>query len=158
MFSVPSQPVENLGKVCENSRAVKNPRLRLGFSLICSRILPNVRLDYEGTENMFYFLNEEQPTSPNPMAMTFSTRIPSFIFWLYKLLTAGLNFGKSSSGHGCDKNGKQKIIICLKVSSYGQLFRLFLGRISPNSCKLLLTFRLTFTYGKFKVGDVWLLN
>ena len=44
MFSVP--PVENLGKVCENSRADENPRLLLGFSLICSRILPNVRLGF----------------------------------------------------------------------------------------------------------------
>ena len=34
--------------------------MRLGFLLICSRILPNVRLGspgYEGTENMFCFLN-----------------------------------------------------------------------------------------------------
>ena len=43
MLSVPPQPVEKLGKVCENSEADENPRLRLGFSLICSRILPNVR-------------------------------------------------------------------------------------------------------------------
>ena len=31
--------VENLGKVCENSRADENPWLHLGFSLICSWIL-----------------------------------------------------------------------------------------------------------------------
>ena len=37
MFSVPPSPVENLGKVCENSRARFSP-------------------GYEGTENMFYFL------------------------------------------------------------------------------------------------------
>ena len=51
MLSVSPQPVENLGKVCENSRAGE---------LICSRILPNVRLGfdqgYEGTENMFYLI------------------------------------------------------------------------------------------------------
>ena len=46
MFSVPPKPVDNPGKVCENSRAGENPRLRLGFSLICSRILPNVRLGF----------------------------------------------------------------------------------------------------------------
>ena len=43
MFSVPSWPVENIGKVCENSRAGE---MRLGFSLICSRILPNVCLGF----------------------------------------------------------------------------------------------------------------
>ena len=46
MLFVPSYPGENLGKVYENSRAGENRRLRLGFSLICSRILPNVRLDF----------------------------------------------------------------------------------------------------------------
>ena len=45
-MSVPPQPVENLGKVYENSRAGENPRLRLGFSLSCSRILQNVRLGF----------------------------------------------------------------------------------------------------------------
>ena len=46
MLSAPPSPVENLGKVCENSRAGENPRLCLGSSLICSRILPNVRLGF----------------------------------------------------------------------------------------------------------------
>ena len=46
MLSVPPQSVKNLGKVCENSQAGENPRLRLRFSLICSRILPNVRLGF----------------------------------------------------------------------------------------------------------------
>ena len=46
MFSVPPYPVENIGKVCENSQAGENPRLRLGFSLICTRILPNVGLGF----------------------------------------------------------------------------------------------------------------
>ena len=41
---LPLQPGENLGKVCENSRAGENLRLRCGFSLICSQILPNIRL------------------------------------------------------------------------------------------------------------------
>ena len=44
MFSVPSQPGENRGKVCESSGAGENPWLRLLFSLICSRILLNVRV------------------------------------------------------------------------------------------------------------------
>ena len=35
-----------LGKVCENSRVCENPRLCLGFSLICSRVLPNVRFGF----------------------------------------------------------------------------------------------------------------
>ena len=43
---MPPWPFENLGKVCENSRAGENLRLRLGFSLIYSRTLT-------GTENMF---------------------------------------------------------------------------------------------------------
>ena len=43
---VPSRPGENLGKVCENSWAGENPRLRPGFSMICSRILPIVRLGF----------------------------------------------------------------------------------------------------------------
>ena len=46
MCSFPSQTGESLSKVCENSRAGENPRLRVGFSLICSRILPNVRLGF----------------------------------------------------------------------------------------------------------------
>ena len=46
MLSVPPEPDENLGKVCENSRAGENPQLHLGFLLICSRILPNVRLGF----------------------------------------------------------------------------------------------------------------
>ena len=46
MLSVPSYPVENFGKVCENSRAHETHRLRLGLPLICSRILPAVRLDF----------------------------------------------------------------------------------------------------------------
>ena len=41
MFSVPSKPGENLRKVCENSRG-DNTRIELGFSLICTQILPNV--------------------------------------------------------------------------------------------------------------------
>ena len=36
MFSVPSYPGENLGKVCENSGVGENPGLCIGFSLICS--------------------------------------------------------------------------------------------------------------------------
>ena len=43
---LPPKSVENLSKVCENSRAGKSLRLRLGFSLICSRILLNVRLSF----------------------------------------------------------------------------------------------------------------
>ena len=46
MFSVPPLPCENLGKVCENSRAGENSRLHLEFSLICSRILPNICLGF----------------------------------------------------------------------------------------------------------------
>ena len=57
MLSVPLEPVENLGKICENSRAGENPQLHFGFSQICSWILPNVRLGFhvanEDTENMF---------------------------------------------------------------------------------------------------------
>ena len=49
MFYVTSQHVENLGKDCANYRAGENPRLRLGFSLISSRILPNVRLGFHHT-------------------------------------------------------------------------------------------------------------
>ena len=41
---------------CENSQAEENLWLRPGFSLICSRILPNISPQllpgYEGTENM----------------------------------------------------------------------------------------------------------
>ena len=56
MLSVHSQPGENLGKVYKNSRARKNPLLGLGFSLIFSRILPNVRFSpgYEGTDKLLY--------------------------------------------------------------------------------------------------------
>ena len=43
---MPPLPVENLGNVCENSGAGEIPRMRLGFSLICSGILSNVRLGY----------------------------------------------------------------------------------------------------------------
>ena len=46
MFSVTLKAGENLGKVCENSRAGENRKLRLGFSMICSRILPNVRIGF----------------------------------------------------------------------------------------------------------------
>ena len=46
MLSVPPQSVENLGKFCENSQAGENPRRSRGFSLICSQILPNVRLGF----------------------------------------------------------------------------------------------------------------
>ena len=46
MLSVPPLPIENLGKVCENSRAGENPLLCLWFSLIYSQILPNVRLGF----------------------------------------------------------------------------------------------------------------
>ena len=47
------------GQVCENSRTGENPRLRLGFSLICSRILPNVRLGFhQAQRTCHYFLNE----------------------------------------------------------------------------------------------------
>ena len=57
MLSVPPWPVENLGKVCENSRAGENLRLRLVFSLICfPKRLPRFSPGYEGMENMFYFL------------------------------------------------------------------------------------------------------
>ena len=35
-----------LGKVCENSRAGENALMCLGFSLICSRILPSARLSF----------------------------------------------------------------------------------------------------------------
>ena len=42
-MSVPPQPGENLGKVWENSRAGE---MRLGFSLMCSRGLPNFRLGF----------------------------------------------------------------------------------------------------------------
>ena len=63
MLSVPPKPVENPGKVCENSRAGENPRLRLGFSRIFSgsnspKHLPLFSPGYEGTENMFYLLNK----------------------------------------------------------------------------------------------------
>ena len=46
MLSVPPQPVENLGKICENSQAGENPQMHLGFSLICSPILQKVRLGF----------------------------------------------------------------------------------------------------------------
>ena len=60
MFSVPSQPGENLGKVWENSRAGENP-------LICSRILPNVCLRFyqatmarmSGAIYVFHYLCEQ---------------------------------------------------------------------------------------------------
>ena len=38
--------LKKYGNVCERSRAGENLPLRLGFSLICSRILPNVRLGF----------------------------------------------------------------------------------------------------------------
>ena len=38
--------VKEVMPVCKNSRAGENARLRLGFSLICSRILPNVRFGF----------------------------------------------------------------------------------------------------------------
>ena len=37
---------ENLIKVCENSRAGENPLLCLGFSLLCSQVLPNICLSF----------------------------------------------------------------------------------------------------------------
>ena len=61
MFSVPLEPGENLGKVCESSWAGENPRLRLEF---CTDLLSNspkrsLRFSsgYEGTANTFYFLD-----------------------------------------------------------------------------------------------------
>ena len=42
MFSVQSQPGENLGKVCETD----SWPIRLGFSLTCPQILPNIRLGF----------------------------------------------------------------------------------------------------------------
>ena len=57
---MPPKPVENLGKVCENSGAGENPRLGLG---VFTDLLWNspkrsswFSPGYEGTENMFYFL------------------------------------------------------------------------------------------------------
>ena len=49
----PSQPSEKLSKVSENSQAGENKRL-------FSDTFPNSvkRFAYEGTENIFYFLNE----------------------------------------------------------------------------------------------------
>ena len=47
MLSKPSQPGQKLDKICANSRAGENPRLLLGFSLICSQILPSVRLGFK---------------------------------------------------------------------------------------------------------------
>ena len=60
MLSVTPLPVENLGKVCENSRAGENPRLHLGvftdLLLNSPKCSPRFSPGYEGTENMFYFL------------------------------------------------------------------------------------------------------
>ena len=57
MLSKPSQPGENLGKVCENSQACENPRLHLGFSLICSRILHlGLHLAMKAQRQFFNFL------------------------------------------------------------------------------------------------------
>ena len=58
MLSMPSQPNENLDKVCDNSRSGESPRLRLGFSLICSQILPKLLLSpgYIWRHGEFFFL------------------------------------------------------------------------------------------------------
>ena len=54
MLSVPSQPDENLGKVCENSTASRVfTDLLSNFPKRSPRLSPG----YEGTGNMFYFLN-----------------------------------------------------------------------------------------------------
>ena len=87
MFSVPSQPDKNLGKVYENSRAGENPRLytsRVFTDLLstASRVFtdllstaswvftdllsnspkrsPRFLPGYEGTEKFFHFLNKER--------------------------------------------------------------------------------------------------
>ena len=59
MFSVPSQPGENLGKVCEDSRASETASRVFTDQLLNSpKRLPRFSPGYEGTENMFYFLND----------------------------------------------------------------------------------------------------
>ena len=64
MVCVPPLPVENLGKVCENSRAGENPRLRLWcsfFFLITVKTvsklksLYTIRLVYKSFVTVFQF-------------------------------------------------------------------------------------------------------
>ena len=63
MFSVPSQPGENLGKVCENSQAGKPSTASRIFTDLLSnspKRLPGFFLGYERMENMFYFLTDDK--------------------------------------------------------------------------------------------------
>ena len=72
---VPSQPGENLGKVCENSQAGENPASWIFTDLLSnspkrsSRFLPG----HEGTpktEEMFSFLTNEQEVILNQIFLT----------------------------------------------------------------------------------------
>ena len=79
MLSVLPLPVENLGKVFENSRAGENPR-RNWSALEFFQTFASVftRLWYEGTENMFYFLNGKLKVSCERSRNDFNTKlIPS---------------------------------------------------------------------------------
>ena len=64
MFSVPPFPIENLSKVCENSRAGEKPSTvsRVFTDLLSNspKHSPWFSPGYECTENMFYFLNQSQ--------------------------------------------------------------------------------------------------
>ena len=80
-------PLYKWDKVCENSRASENRRLRHGFSLTCSRILTNVRFgrfspDYEVTESMFYFFFKIIVFQLNKEKTIYETRMYSFISFM----------------------------------------------------------------------------
>ena len=118
MLSVPPQSVENLGKVCQNSRAGENPRLRLGFQLICSRILPNVRLGFHEAMkarttcfisfikllfNMFYFsiIAQISPTTEtllfvNNNSFCFSPQLVAQLTYVYNQVLSVLTYSQLS--------------------------------------------------------------
>ena len=59
MFSVPSYPGENLGKVCENSRAGEDPQLRVGFKFLWPAFyFLTITLSF--TEYSLLFIAEEE--------------------------------------------------------------------------------------------------
>ena len=80
-LSVPSLPGENVGKVCENSRVVKNPRLYLGFAVICSEMLPNVRFGLhqamKARKNVIKLLSELTKSK-----MVYEVRMASFFSFI----------------------------------------------------------------------------
>ena len=59
---MPPQPVENVGKVCENSRAGEN-RVFTDLHSNSPKRSPRFSPDYEGTESTFYFLNDVEELS-----------------------------------------------------------------------------------------------